>query len=164
MINNLGIYGSVGLPGIVIPASGRARVQLYPIAAVAAQASIGGAGNDVITIGGTPGPAGPPGPPGPQGPAGTPGLADITNVTVTPYTALSTDYVLAVDVAVAASIVLPVSPTGTTFVVKDASGLASTNPITVTASTTIDGAASFVLNIDYGSNTFVFNGTEWNII
>ena len=159
MINNLGIYGGTGLP-VVIPKFGRAPIPVYSVAAVA-QASIGGAGNDVITINGTPGP---PGPPGPQGPAGTLGLAAITDVTVTPYTALSTDYVLAVDVAGAASIVLPVSPTGTTFVVKDASGLASSNPITVTASTTIDGAASFVLNIDYGSNTFVFNGTEWNII
>lgn len=166
MINNLGIYGATGLPSTRIPLPGAARVGalFLPANNSAALAGLGGVGNDVINIGGTQGPPGPPGPPGPQGPAGTLGLAAITDVTATPYTALSTDYVIAVDVAAPASVILPASPTGTIFVVKDASGTAGTNPITVTASTTIDGAASFVVNVDYGSNTFVFNGTEWNII
>jgi len=124
-----------------------------------------GPGNDTINvINSAPGPAGPPGPPGPPGPAGTPGIVPITQVTSTPYTALLTDYVLAVDVAAPASIVLPASPLGTVFVVKDSDGDAQTNPITVTASTTIDGLASYVINVDYASITLVFTGTEWNVI
>ena len=169
MINNLGIYGVTGLPAIRIPLSGAARVSALclPVNNSAALAGLGGVGNDTINIGGTQGPPGPPGPPGPagpQGPAGTLGLAAVTDVTVTPYTVLATDYVVAVNVTAPSSIVLPASPIGTIFVVKDASGAAGTNPITVTASTTIDGAASFDINVGYGSNTFVFTGTEWNII
>jgi hypothetical protein len=114
-----------------------------------------------IVNGGTPGPAGPPGPPGPPG---TPGLVPVTIITTTPYAAALTDYYLAVDVAGPASIVLPVAPVGTVFVVKDIDGDANTNPITITASTTIDGAASATINSPYGSLTFIFNGTEWNII
>jgi hypothetical protein len=30
--------------------------------------------------------------------------------------------------------------------------------------TTIDGAASSTINSAYGSSTFIFNGTEWNIV
>ena len=162
MINNLGIYSNTWTSRLPLVGNTESVAILSQRMSVpSAIASFGGAGNDTINIGGT---QGPPGPPGPQGPAGTLGLAAITDVTTTPYTALSTDYVIAVDVAAPASVVLPVSPAGTIFVVKDASGAASTNPITVTASTTIDGAASFVINVDYGSNTFVFNGTEWNII
>ena len=114
---------------------------------------------------GPPGPPGPPGPQGPQGPAGTPGLVAVTNVTVTPYTVVSTDYILAVDIAGPSSIILPVAPLGTVFVIKDADGDSSADPITVTATaSTIDGAASFIINVNYGSNTFVFTGTEWNTI
>lgn len=127
--------------------------------------------NDLIsynsTIVGPPGPPGPPGPQGPigpQGPAGTPGLVPVTIVTTTPFNATTSDYFLGVDVATPASIVLPVSPLGTVFIVKDIDGDALTNPITVTASTTIDGSASATINSPYGSLQFVFNGTEWNIV
>ena len=127
------------------------------------------------SIGGIPGPAGPPGPTGPAGPAGptgpqgdpgTPGLVPVTDVIITPYLADLTDYYLAVDVAAPASVVLPVSPTGTVFVIKDIDGDASTNPITVTdtGGALIDGAASAVINTDYGSITLIFNGTDWNIV
>jgi len=107
---------------------------------------------------------GPTGPTGPTGSPGTPGIVPVTQVNATPYTALSTDYVLAVSVAAPANIILPVSPLGTVFVVKDSDGDAQTNPITVTASTTIDGAASYVINVNYASITLVFTGTEWNVI
>lgn len=115
-------------------------------------------------VNGTPGPPGPPGPVGPPGPAGTPGLVPTTVVTTTPYAATLTDYYLAVNVVGPASIVLPVAPVGTVFIVKDTDGDANTNPITITASTTIDGAASATINSPYGSLTFIFNGTEWNIV
>jgi len=123
--------------------------------------------NSIIGGGGIPGPVGPTGPTGPTGPQGEPGipgLVPVTEVTTTPFTADLTDYYLAVDVATAVSVVLPVSPTGTVFVIKDTDGDAATNPITVTASTTIDGAASALINTNYGSITLIFNGTEWNIV
>lgn len=117
-----------------------------------------------IIGGGIPGPQGPQGPAGPPGPPGIPGLVPVTEVTTTPYLADLTDYYLAVNVAGPASVVLPAAPTGTVFIIKDISGDASTNPITVTASTTIDGALSAIINTDYGSITLIFNGTEWNIV
>lgn len=124
-----------------------------------------GPGNDTINIiNGPPGPAGPTGPTGPTGPEGTPGIVPVTQVNATPYAVLLTDYLLAVSVAAPASIVLPASPLGTVFVIKDSDGDAQTNPITVTASTTIDGAASYVINVNYASITLVFTGTEWNVI
>jgi hypothetical protein len=116
---------------------------------------------------GPPGPPGPPGPqgdPGPQGPPGTPGLVPTTIVSVSPFTATLADYYLAVAVPIPASIILPISPTGTVFVIKDIEGDAAINPITITASTTIDGAASAIINSPYGSITLVFNGVEWNIV
>lgn len=125
--------------------------------------------NSVIGGAGLPGPPGPPGPAGPVGPAGppgTPGLVPVTIVAVTPYNALLTDYFIGVDVAAPASVVLPVAPTGTVFIVKDIDGDATTNPITVTAAggVLIDGAASAIINAPYGALQFVFNGTEWNIV
>lgn len=122
-----------------------------------------GPGNDTVNI--INGPPGPPGPPGPAGPPGTPGLVTVTAVNVTPYEVQLTDYMLAVDVEGPVSIVLPVAPVGTVFIVKDSDGDAQTNPITVTATgSTIDGQPSYVLNIDYSSITLVFTGTEWNVI
>ena len=122
--------------------------------------------NSSIGTAGPPGPPGPPGPIGPAGPPGTPGLVPVTIVEVTPYNALLTDYFIGVDVAAPASVVLPVSPTGTVFIVKDIDGDATTNPITITAAggILIDGAASATINAPYGGLQFVFNGTEWNIV
>lgn len=122
--------------------------------------------NSVVTGGqaGPPGPQGPQGDPGPQGPPGIPGLVPTTIVTITPFTATLADYYLAVDVAAPASVILPASPLGTVFVIKDIDGDAATNPITITASTTIDGTASATINSPYGSITLIFNGTEWNIV
>lgn len=113
---------------------------------------------------GPPGPPGPEGPVGPQGPPGTPGLVPTTVVTTTPFTASLADYYLAINVASATSVILPVSPVGTVFVIKDIDGDAITNPITITASTTIDGVASATINSPYGSITLIFNGTQWNIV
>ena len=93
-------------------------------------------------------------------------VVPVTVANTSPYNALSTDYDISVtaNAVVPASVILPVSPTGTVFIVKDAAGAAATNPITVTATaSTIDGAANAVINTNYGSLTFIFNGTEWNI-
>ena len=164
MFNNLGIRGVAGittLPYIFrrAPLMRRPILTRRPVACGAA--SIGGSGNDIINIGGL---IGPPGPPGPTGPPGTPGLVPVVEVTTSPFEAALTDYYLAVDVGEPTSIVLPVSPTGTVFVIKDIDGDAATNPITITTATTIDGATSALINANYGSITLIFNGTEWNIV
>jgi hypothetical protein len=64
------------------------------------------------------------------------------------------------------TLILPPSPlVGQTHVVKDISGAASTNNITVFASgSNVDGGASTTLVNDYESLTFIWNGAEWSII
>jgi hypothetical protein len=96
--------------------------------------------------------------------SGNPSPVSTTIVTTTPYAVLLTEYYLAINVAGPASVVLPAAPVGTVFVIKDIDGDADTNPITITASTTIDGDASAIINSPHGSLTFIFNGTEWNIV
>jgi hypothetical protein len=71
---------------------------------------------------------------------------------------------IGVDVAAPATIALPVAPTGTVYIIKDIDGDAATNPITITASTTIDGSATATIDVNFGAIELVFNGTEWNII
>jgi hypothetical protein len=58
------------------------------------------------------------------------------------------------------------SGTGKMFVVKDGKGDAATNNITVTPNggDTIDGGSTYVLNTNYEAATFIWNGTQWNII
>lgn len=179
MFNNLGFHSGGGFLNAVIPVIRRTPArQLLPatrrppiVGNMGVLANIGGNGNDIINIGGGIGPPGPVGPVGPQGPIGpagppgTPGLVPVTIVTTTPFTPALTDYLLDVNVAAPSSVVLPVSPVGTVFIVKDISGNASINNITVTGTgVLIDGAASALINTDYGSITLVYNGTEWNIV
>ena len=114
-----------------------------------------------------PGPPGPPGPIGPEGPPGPPGssILPVTIVTTTPYSTLSGDFFIGVDVATPTNIVLAGAPVvGRTYIIKDIDGDAFNNNISITASTTIDGNVSKIININYGSVTLVFNGTEWNTI
>lgn len=62
---------------------------------------------------------------------------------------------------------LPLSPSlGQEAVVKDGTGSAAAQPITVQTSdsTTIDGAATMVISANYGYMRFRFNGTQWNRI
>lgn len=164
MINNLGIFSNNLIQRALVLRAGSnpyKRAPTYRRATpVASGLQIGGIGNDTINIG-----TGIIGPPGPPGPPGTPGLVPVTVVTTSPFIATLTDYLIDVNVAAPSSVILPFSPTGTVFVVKDASGAASVNPITVTATgALIDGAASATINTDYGSITLIFNGTEWNIV
>lgn len=51
---------------------------------------------------------------------------------------------------------------GQQFQIKDTTGNAGTNNITVIG--TIDGSASYVIQSDYGALTVVWNGTEWSAI
>jgi len=85
---------------------------------------------------------------------------------VYPYTTVPQDALILVDSSSARTIVPLASPTtGQVHTIKDNSGLAATNNITVTPSgKNIDGSASYIISTNYASMTIVYNGTQWNII
>lgn len=92
----------------------------------------------------------------------------VVTVTSTPdYSFGSGDTVVIVNKSVAGptTITLPVGPiTGRHVIVKDGKGDADINPITIQAAAgNIDGVASKVINTVYGSLSFIYNGTQWNI-
>ena len=91
-----------------------------------------------------------------------------TSVTTTPYVVLSTDEYLGVTTSsLAITIELPNAPaTGRTYTIKDSTGNASTNNITVTTvggAVLIDGATTFVMNTNYESINVIFNGTNYEV-
>lgn len=78
---------------------------------------------------------------------------------------LLTDYFICpLNSSVAATETLPPNPiVGLTFLVKDCNGTAVTHTITVQPSAgTIDGAATFVMNTNFQSAAFTYNGTQWS--
>lgn len=91
----------------------------------------------------------------------------ITPVSTTPYVVLSTDFYLSVDTSVARTIELPNAPvTGRVFVIKDSSGTATSNNISVTTvggSVTIDAVTTYTMNQNYGSMQVIFNGTSYEV-
>lgn len=90
----------------------------------------------------------------------------VRTVTGATTTALATDYVLACNRAGTIGVTLIASPsTGRTYRIKDISGAAATNNITITpASGNIDGAASYTINTNYGSVDLVYTGSQWSIL
>lgn len=118
--------------------------------------------NDLIIDYRPVGPAGPPGPPGPQGPAGTVTVVPVTLIDEATYTPTVSEYFLGVIYDGTVTITLPASAAGQVYIIKDSLGDSSTNPITIVGS--IDGLASYVLNIDWSSVTLVYNGIEWNVV
>lgn len=89
--------------------------------------------------------------------------------TATSYSVLATDYVVGVtDTTAARTMTLPSAPNNNqVFVIKDETGAASINNISVTVSggsITIDGLTTVKLNSNYGSMTVYFNGTAYFII
>ena len=97
---------------------------------------------------------------------GNPSPVSVTNVTTSTYTALPTDYFLCVDTATnAVTITLPTGILGTVYIIKDCSGDANTNNITVigTGGQLVDGSTA-TINSPYGSISLVFNGTSWSIV
>ena len=115
------------------------------------------------TVIGPPGPPGPVGPEGPPGPPGTPGLVPVITVEAD-YTAELTDYFIGVVTSAEFTITLPNGPTGTVFVIKDVSGMASSNPITIVNTVNIDGQAGATIDVDFGSLTFIYSNSAWNIV
>jgi hypothetical protein len=91
-----------------------------------------------------------------------------TLVTTTPYTILSTDEVVLMNVAGPASIILPTIAAGknTAFYVKDVSGDALANPITITATggATINGIGFALVNGNYSHVQVVWDGTGWQTL
>ena len=111
-------------------------------------------------------------------------------VTTTPYNILSTDTVIFVNVAGPSSIVLPSTGEAVgedccgnedgdkkydagkstvlkrSFFIKDFSGNAKTNPITITSAggKTIDGVSFAIINSGYCHIQVVYDGTNWKII
>lgn len=94
-------------------------------------------------------------------------LWPITAVASSPYVVLAADYYLSVDTTSARTIQLPNAPTtGRPIIVKDRSGSAATNNITITTvggAVNIDGLTSITINTNYASLAFVFNGTSYEI-
>lgn len=91
----------------------------------------------------------------------------ITTVSSSPYFVLTTDYFLSVITASSMIIRLPNTPTtGTVYIVKDKTGNAETNPITVTTVSgliLIDGSTSYLIKNCYQANQFIFDGTNWEV-
>jgi len=85
------------------------------------------------------------------------------------YTALTTDYIISYTSMTTAHTITLVALTGATatnpqpVIIKDESGLAGTNNITIAAPSgkTIDGASSVVINTAYGFKKLYYNGTNF---
>jgi hypothetical protein len=85
-----------------------------------------------------------------------------------PYTVLATDYYISADpTAGTISILLPNAPTlYRRFVIKDRTGTASTNNISVTTvggAVTIDGQTTYTLAGNYSAIELLWNGTTYEI-
>ena len=91
----------------------------------------------------------------------------LVNNAASPYSALTTDNIIITDsTAGPITITLPATPvTGTTYQIKDGTGQAAINNVTIDGNgNNIDAAATLVINVAWGSATVVFNGTIWNLI
>jgi hypothetical protein len=91
-----------------------------------------------------------------------------TNVSSSPYVVLTTDYYISVNSSGGAiTVQLPNAATvGKTFIIKDRTGSAATNNITITTvggAVNIDGATTFVMNSAYQSISVLGNGTTYEI-
>lgn len=92
------------------------------------------------------------------------------NVTtaMSPYTVTATDYYISCDSTLGPiTILFPNAPTTyDQFIVKDRTGTADTNNITVTTVggvVTIDGVTSYIFDEEYESIETLFNGTSYEI-
>jgi len=91
-------------------------------------------------------------------------------VTTTPYSVLSNDEVIFINVTTPSSVILPASGTDgskkRSYYIKDFSGNAVNNPITITSSggKTIDGVSFAILNGGYSHIHIIYDGTNWKII
>lgn len=93
-------------------------------------------------------------------------IAAVTTPGGYPYAVLTTDYTIAASSASANTVTLPSTPeSGRIYIVKDATGTATSNNITVDGNgNNIDGASTYVINTNYGSVILQFNGTIWMVL
>lgn len=93
---------------------------------------------------------------------------NINIVTTTPYSLLSTDEVVFVNVPSTSSIILPTIAAGknTAFFIKDFSGDAVTNPIFISATggATINGVSFAILTGNYSHIQVIWDGANWQTI
>jgi hypothetical protein len=85
-----------------------------------------------------------------------------------PYTVLSTDQFLAVNVSGGVvEIELPNAPTsGRVIYIKDSNGAAATSNISITTvggSVTIDGQTTYTMSTNYQSINVIFDGTNYEV-
>lgn len=83
-----------------------------------------------------------------------------------PYTTLNTDFYVIVDTSSARTINLLASPeTGRSYLIKDNTGSAATNNITIVPNAgNIDGAANYKITTNFGAVWIIYNGTQWNVV
>ena len=94
-------------------------------------------------------------------------IGNVRTVTAAGAITMVNEGVLLVNktVGAASAVTMQSDPAIGDFVfIKDAKGDGAANPITITPaqSKTIDGAATYVINQNYGSVLLTWNGTEWN--
>ena len=89
-------------------------------------------------------------------------------VTTSAYSIEIDDMMVDVNVSQATTLTLPTnSPIGTNYIIKDTSGNASTNVITIASGSgeTIEGSGNKYINTNYGLLKLVYDGTnKWLII
>ena len=92
-------------------------------------------------------------------------LESYVSVTSATYAAKAGDRLIGVNRAGAVTVTLPTAQlrAGRTYTVKDESGAAATNNITVATegSETIDGSATYTISEDYGSIAYYSDGSNW---
>jgi hypothetical protein len=93
-------------------------------------------------------------------------IHSVTSVITSTYTTLNTDYTLACNSSGTIAIALLASPeTGRAYRIKDISGAAGTNNITITPNSgNIDGQSNYVINNNYGSVDVQYTGSQWSIL
>ncbi len=90
----------------------------------------------------------------------------VTNPVSYPYQVTAEDAFVVVNSTAPRTINL-MNPAATGFrvIIKDGSGLANANAISIQGNgLTIDSAPDYVIADTYGSVVLIFNGVEWNII
>jgi hypothetical protein len=92
-----------------------------------------------------------------------PSPVTVTDV-IADYTALPTDYFLCVLTIAPVTITLPVGILGTVYIIKDCSGNAGNQPITIQGTGQTVDISTATINVPFGSVTVVFNGSTWSIV
>jgi len=99
------------------------------------------------------------------------GRTNVTTLNAATYSTLAEDHIIHVTYTATAAVTALTLPTAQTksgrlIIVKDAAGNAATNNITIDTqgSETIDGAATYVINTNYGKVTLYSDGSNWYAI